>query len=241
MATTQRHHLPDTDLLNRPRVIAHRGASSYAPENTLEAFHVAADLGADGVELDVHETADGRFVVHHDPDLPTGLISDLRYDEIRGRPAKRGGDVPGLDDVLALAARRRPGWAVCVEVKGMRSWPRLCAELAPWRDALHLEVQSFEIDLLRMIAADPDGYRLGVIAVDPTPDALLTDLDAVGLSLRQDRIGPGLADALHAAGRQLYAWTVNDVARSRELEVLGVDAVISDDPARIIDGFSQSP
>lgn len=234
MAKIEGTHLPDPQGRTRPRVIAHRGASAHAPENTLEAFHIAADQGVDGVELDVHETADGRFVVHHDPDPPGGLIADLPLAALRGRIAKRGGEIPALTDVLDLAARRRPGWAVCVEVKGMRSWPRLRAELAPWRDRLHLEIQSFELDLLRAVAADPDGHRLGVIALAPPDGSVLDALGAVGLSLRHDRIGAGLAAALHAADRRLYAWTVNDVGRAQELAALGVDAIISDEPDRIL-------
>ncbi len=234
MAETARHHPEDPDGLNRPRVIAHRGASSRAPENTLDAFHIAVDLAVDGVELDVHETADGRFVVHHDPDTPAGLIDELPLAALRGRPAKHGGEVPSLADVLELAARRRPGWAVCVEVKGMRTWSNLWDELAPWRDELHLEVQSFELRLLRVMAAVSGGHRLGLIAVDPPEASLLDELGAVGLSLREDRIVPGLADALHAAGRRLYAWTVNDVARARALAGMGVDAIISDVPDELL-------
>ena len=57
-----------------PRVFAHRGASQRAPENTVEAFRLAAELGADGVELDVRRSADGALVVHHDPHLPDGRL-----------------------------------------------------------------------------------------------------------------------------------------------------------------------
>src|SRR4051794_21996467 len=53
-----------------PRILAHRGASGHATENSLAAFRLAAELGADGVELDVHATRDGAILVHHDPDLP---------------------------------------------------------------------------------------------------------------------------------------------------------------------------
>jgi len=236
MAKTAGNHLQDPERLKRrPLLVAHRGASTRAPENTLEAFHTALDLDADGVELDVHETADGRFAVHHDPDLPDGPIRDLPLAAIRGRPAKYGGEVPSLGDALGLMARRRPGYVVCVEIKGMRSWERLRRELAPWRDALHLEIQSFDIAYLREMAAEPDGHLRGVIALEPGPDpvALLGESGAVGLSLLQDRITADLAAALHAAGKRLYAWTVNDPARARELAAAGVDAIITDDPETI--------
>ncbi len=237
MATTQGNYLQNPQGLTRPPlVLAHRGASSHAPENTLEAFHSAVDLGVDGVELDVHETHDGRFAVHHDPDLPCGLIADLTLDRIRGRPAKYGGVVPSLQDVLSMLTRRRPGYVVCVEVKGMRSWERLRKALAPWRDGLHLEIQSFDLDFLREIAVDADGHRLGVITQAPEsiPTSLLDELGAVGLSVRQDLITLELASTLHTAGRRLYAWTVNDPERAQELATLGVDALISDVPDSLI-------
>ncbi|MBU1675906.1 glycerophosphodiester phosphodiesterase [bacterium] len=219
-------------MTRRPLLVAHRGASARAPENTLEAFHLALDLCADGVELDVHETADGRFAVHHDPDLPAGPLRELPLARVRGRPAKYGGEVPSLADALGMMARRRPGYVVCVEVKGLRSWANLRRELSPWRDALHLEIQSFDIGYLREMAAAPDGHRLGVITQSPGPDpvALLDELGAVGLSVRHDAITAELAGVLHAAGKRLYAWTVNDAGRARELAAAGVDAVISDAP-----------
>ena len=237
MAKTEGNHLQDPQGLTKPPlVIAHRGASARAPENTLEAFHSAIDLGADGVELDVHETRDGHFVVHHDPDLPRGLIANLPLDRIRGLPAKFGGEVPALDDVLSLLARRRPGYAVCVEVKGMRSWSGLLRELAPWRDALHLEIQSFDHDYLRAMAACADGHRLGVITQAPetVPVSLLDELGVVGLSVQENQITAELAGALHTAGRRLYAWTVNDIKRARTLAAMGVDALISDVPDALI-------
>ncbi len=237
MATTEGNHLQDPQgVTRRPLIVAHRGASLRAPENTLEAYHLALDLDVDGIELDVHETADGRFAVHHDPDLPGGLIRELPLEKLRGRTAKHGGVVPSLADALALMARRKPGLAVCVEVKGLRSWERLRREMAPWRDTLHLEIQSFDVGYLREMAAAPDGHRLGVITQSPGPDpvVLLDELGAVGLSVRQDRIEAGLADVMHAAGKRLYAWTVNDVGRARELGALGVDAVITDDPETLM-------
>ena len=85
----------------RPLVLAHRGASAARPENTLDAFRHARELGADGVELDVRATRDGAFVVHHDAHLPDGRV--LR------RP--RAGRAPRVGADARRGARRvrRPG------------------------------------------------------------------------------------------------------------------------------------
>ena len=75
-------------LIEKTLILAHRGASAYAPENTLEAFSLAADMGADGVELDVHLTADGQPVVHHDDKInrtsnAQGTVREYTLAELR--------------------------------------------------------------------------------------------------------------------------------------------------------------
>lgn len=208
----------------RPLILAHRGASAERPENTLPAFVRALELGADGVELDVHETDDG-LVVHHDPDAPAGLAA--------GRPAKRGGTIPSLDAVLAELAGIRPGTTVFVEVKSLRDWSVLARCLAPYRDRLDLEVQSFDPDVLR---GAPAGWPLGLIADAPPADpiAALARLGARTLSLRHTAADAALAERLHLRGYRLSVWTVNAPDRALHLADLPVDALITDDPARIV-------
>src|SRR3954466_8935464 len=92
------------------RVIAHRGASAAAPENTVEAFHLAKELGADWVELDARRTADGAVVVHHDAHLADGrAIVDLRRS-----------DLPAHVCDLADALDACDGMSVNIEIK---NWP----------------------------------------------------------------------------------------------------------------------
>jgi glycerophosphoryl diester phosphodiesterase len=64
-------------------VLAHRGANRFAPDNTLAAFERAVELGADGVELDIHRTADGALVVRHDAATPFGLLAEMTAAEVR--------------------------------------------------------------------------------------------------------------------------------------------------------------
>jgi glycerophosphoryl diester phosphodiesterase len=101
-----------------PLVIAHRGSSRKAPENTLAAFSRAIDDGADGIELDVRRTADGAIVVFHDSRLNRttggeGKIERCTLDELKGlsagswfHPIFRGEPIPTLDDALELMRRR---------------------------------------------------------------------------------------------------------------------------------------
>ena len=72
-------------------VLAHRGANRFAPDNTLAAFARAVELGADGVELDIHRTRDGALVVRHDAATPAGVLAEMTLAEVRAAPP-RGAD-----------------------------------------------------------------------------------------------------------------------------------------------------
>src|SRR5215510_9615942 len=100
----------------RPTILAHRGASGHRCENSLEAFREARDLGADGVELDVHATKNGALVVHHDPDLPgLGSIADLDWEQVRHYRLPNEEPVPDLAAALAVLA----GMEVWIELKSL--------------------------------------------------------------------------------------------------------------------------
>jgi len=102
-------------VTNRPLVFAHRGAKRVAPENTLPAFEAAIRLGADGVELDVQYSSDGKLVVFHDLDLDKtsngkGRLTSRTFDDLRKLdagsyfgPQFHGTRIPTLDEVLDLA------------------------------------------------------------------------------------------------------------------------------------------
>ena len=92
-----------------PLIWGHRGASGYAPENTLPAFKMAADMGADGVELDIQMTKDGEIVVCHDETIDRtssgkGWLKDFTFDELRrldfsnGNSAYEGVKIPTMED-----------------------------------------------------------------------------------------------------------------------------------------------
>lgn len=117
----------------RPQIFAHRGARRVAPENTLPAFAAALAMGADGIELDVHRTVDGRLVVMHDfsVDKTTdgqGMIAQMTYAEIARldagshfAPAFAGTSVPTLAQVLELVGNR---CRINIEIKSMDPYGR---------------------------------------------------------------------------------------------------------------------
>jgi glycerophosphoryl diester phosphodiesterase len=217
-------------------VLAHRGGSGPWRENTLEAFAGALDLGADGVELDVRRSSDGRLVVHHDAEIPgVGIIHDLPAGELPPW-------VPGLDEALEVCA----GASVNVEVKNSPveagSDPpetvaaEVVATLASARDRgpgpAHVIVSSFwPANLAAVRDADP-GLATGLLvhpSFDPR-DALeqAVDLGCVALNPFHAQVTPALVDLVHGRGMAVVVWTVNEASDGVAMALAGVDVVISD-------------
>jgi glycerophosphoryl diester phosphodiesterase len=212
-------------------VFAHRGCTDGFVENTIDAFVQARRLGADGVELDVHLTADGALAVHHDPEIDgLGPLSSLGVPDL---PAH----VPLLPDVLAACE----GLVVNVEVKGDPRGSRDHRELvaaeaareiaeAGWTD--RVIVSSFQVPVLHAVQRADDRLALGELW------PFLSDVDA-GL-LRATEAGwtavhpfvtevtADLVQRAHAVGLAINVWTVNAAHDLSALVALGVDAVITD-------------
>ena len=233
---------------NVTRIVAHRGSSWVAPQNTLAAFEAAARAGADAIELDVQLTSDGHVVVIHDETLDattsgTGWVQDTTLADVRAldagawfAPAYAGQRVPVLSDVIELLARH-PSVDLLCEVKGEWTRDEASRVTGPLREAGladRVVVQSFwpgTVDALR--AADP-GMRRGLLLADLGPDVLdvCASLDVVmanphGLLLQQD---PGLVERLHGAGLRVAVWTLDEPAQWAAAVALGVDEIITDRP-----------
>jgi glycerophosphoryl diester phosphodiesterase len=217
----------------RVLVLAHRGANRLAPENTVAAMALAVEHGADGVELDVHRSADGALVVRHDADTPAGLIGELTLAAIRAELP----DVPVLAEVLDVCR----GTLVNVEVKDPDpSAAEALVELldvrtGPPDDVL---VSSFDwatVDRVR--AAAPD-VPTGLLSFGADPNDVLAAAVARGhtavhpdvWTLSNDDVAAFVARA-HADGVRVNVWTVNEADQVTALRDMGVDAVITDDTA----------
>jgi glycerophosphoryl diester phosphodiesterase len=224
-----------------PRVLAHRGAVRMAPENTVEAFVAASALGADGVELDVHRTADGGLVVHHDADARgVGVLADRAEAEIRAlRP-----EIPTLDEALDACA----GMLVNVEVKnlpGDADYDPTDGAAAAVVDLLRRRdrrddvlVSSFNLesaDRVRQLDGSiPTGFLtlLGMDPVDGVEIAYAHGHGAVHPDVRA-LVGAAAATTVaraHELGVAVNVWTVNGEDEMRRLAAAGVDAIITDVP-----------
>jgi glycerophosphoryl diester phosphodiesterase len=218
----------------RPSVIAHRGASGYEYENSLAAFRRAVLLDADGVELDVHATRDGRIVVHHDLDVPgLGAIALADLTALRQVRLKNGERIPLLSEVLDLIGER-DAW---VEVKALDpAWDEtllaaLKAGPAPRRYAVH----SFDHPVIERLGRMCPELRRGLLLDRAVPDPvpLLHAVGADTLWVERKLIDENLVRRVHAAGKALIAWTVNELSELRRLAQLGVDGLCGNYPDRI--------
>lgn len=233
----------------RPYVLGHRGARRRAPENTLAAFDLAMDEGADGVELDVRLDRDGDVVVIHDDSLGrvTGKrdarrVEDVGRSDLASIDLGDGERVPRLEDVLAWAISR--GARVNVELK--KDVSRRSAFV--FKVARLIAVQPRAADWLILSSFDP---RL-VAAISrllPWVAAGWLVEEGTGIpgrSFRERLVG---ASALHPQASlvtpsgilpwqrenlPVNVWTVNDPNEARRLDALGVDSLISDVPGEIL-------
>ena len=238
-------------------VVAHRGASAEAPENTMEAFRLGVDAGADAIELDVHLTADGQLAVIHDDTLDrttdrTGRVADLTMDQIReadagatfARPADaglpwadRGLRVPTLAEVLAWLP---DGVGIVVEIKAPAAADAVVDALRthPVRESDRCAVISFHESAIDRVRALDPAIRTGYLLVpgQPIEPALTwaTEHGHVGVFPWEGDLGedplPVLATA-QAYGRQIGCYVVNDPLRMQHLAALGLWGFVTDVPA----------
>jgi glycerophosphoryl diester phosphodiesterase len=198
-----------------------------ARENTLPSFELAIDAGADGLELDVHATADGVVVVHHDERLSAGpAIASLTLGELRRHEAARGVPIPTLLELCELVRGRV---TLFVEIKGAGIERAVLDVLANYEgDAA---IHSFDHALIARIARQEPSRRLGILFEELRADVVQA-MEATGARdvwPHWSLVSTALVDEVHAAGGRVIPWTVNEPARAQALAALGVDALCGDD------------
>jgi glycerophosphoryl diester phosphodiesterase len=236
---------------SRPLLLGHRGAPRDALENTLAAFAAARDQGADGVELDVHRSADGALVVHHDAVVEGfGLLAGHTGAEIReARPS-----IPTLGEVFALCT----GMLVNVEVKNsphdadfdpQDRAADAVVELVQSRELYDsVLVSSFHLPTIdRVHTLDPRIATGYLVVVDPLPLAALEIAHDHGhgalhphLAALGEAFAPAVVTRAQELGLALNVWTVNDPGEIIRLARLGIDAIITDTPRIARDALARA-
>ncbi len=230
---------------DRPLIIGHRGASAYAPENTLAAFELAADLGADGVELDVQLSRDGRLVIIHDFDVARttngqGKVTDLTAAELQAFDIDQGQKIPTLDDLF--------------EVMGPRLLYNIEIKYIGWRDrgvetAVADRIAAYQLENHILVSSfNPLAVRRARRQLPQSvPVALIR---GGGLMKYSYWLASGEADHPHYSlvdeaymvwakkrGYQTNVWTVDDPVVAQRLAQLGVNGLITNKPDLIRKGL----
>ena len=232
----------------KTQILAHMGASAYAPDNTLEAFALAVEMKADGIELDVHLSGDGEVVVIHDSTVNrtsngTGEVKKLTLGELKafnfyGKFPEKYPDakIPALGEVYTLLCPHKD-FIINVEIKP--------------NNPLELADKCFELEKRykmkgRIVYSSFDHFQLerirtldnsAVIAplyhfnmVKPWLYAANMGADAIHPHYEQLYLLPEYVRECHARGIRVHPWTVNDEEDLRKLYAADVDAVITDKP-----------
>ena len=237
-------------------VVAHRGAPREAPENTMEAFRLGVEAGADAIELDIHLTADGQLAVIHDETLDrttdrTGPVADRTMDEIReadagatfvrthdsGFPfADRGITVPTLAEVLAWLPA---DVGLVIEIKARAAADAVVDALRdhPVRASGRLAVISFDEHAIERVRELDREIKTGYLLVPTQPVepalAWATEHGHTGVFPWEGDLGldplPLMAQA-HAYGREIGCYVVNDPERMQHLAACGLWGFVTDVP-----------
>jgi glycerophosphoryl diester phosphodiesterase len=239
---------------SHPLVVAHRGSSAYAPENTLAAFNLAAEQGADAVELDVDLTRDGQVIVLHDATIDRttngqGRVADLTLEEIRRVDAGAWKDaafkderVPLLQEVLEAVGQRL---LINIEIKGksLRNHgveAQVAALIEQHGLIDRVIISSFNPFALRRIKQIEPRLACGLLYAPDLPiflrhawlASLIPNLNA--RHPHHSQVTRAKVDQFHAQGLAVNVWTVNQAGLALEMEQAGVDGIIGDDPVLIL-------
>jgi len=246
-------------MKHRPKIIAHRGASGYAPEITLEAYRQVIPMGCDGVELDVQMLCDGTLIAFHDPDVGrttdgAGPLLNYTLDSIkkldagswfnRAFPEKArleyaGLRVPTLEEILILL--KESPLEIFIEIKNPELYPpdfetRLveCAEENQiWERTLFM---SFSEASIRKIKTLRPASRTALLAFEMTPDPVQAARDAGAneLGILYKLAAPALIESARKCDIAFSVWTVDEPEDMRRMLALGVDCITSNYPDRLI-------
>lgn len=235
-------------------IFGHRGAKAYAPMNTLPAFRLAAEQGAHGIELDVQLSKDEEPVVIHDSTVDattdgSGEVSEMTLAQLQALDAGRwfdeqyaGTRIPTLAEVFDAVGQQL---YINIELKTLlpSNEPLVQAVAARIRRYAMTErvlVSSFNPLALKQFKNAAPEIPLGFLYMTLTKplQMMLSAEDYHAVHPQQELIDAGLMHKAAERRHRVNAWTVNDVARARELQALGVSILITDTPDIIIEGLA---
>lgn len=238
------------DSLPRPVVIAHRGASAHAPENTLSAFKLAIDQGADVIEFDVQLSSDKSVVVYHDHSLErttdgVGYVKDQNLDYLKSLnagkaygPAFDGEKIPTLDEVFQIVSTKS---FYNIELKNsltpFEDLPSLVLQLIKNHNLLdNVLISSFNPFALIKLGKQNPHVRKGLLLYYPLPVELSSRFSIVPYKYQTVHINfsslrTKTVKAFQGKGNLVFSYTLNHPGDIRSALAYGIDGFFTDDPA----------
>jgi len=234
--------------MSKTKIIAHRGASGYAPENTIAAFKKAIEMKADGIELDVHLTKDGRLAVVHDEKLGRtsngkGLIMDYTFEELRMldfgswySPEYENERIPALEEVMELTE----GWHGILNIE-IKAVPRLFKNgiednvisiIKNYNRESNVIVSSFNHDILARIKNKAPEIKVGILYshVLASPWKYAVDIGAYAIHPEFKTVTAETVACCHKYNIAVNCWTVNNPDDIKLMASMNVDNIITNYP-----------
>ncbi|MCK5237910.1 MAG: glycerophosphodiester phosphodiesterase [Candidatus Thorarchaeota archaeon] len=220
--------------MQKPLVIGHRGAPNKSPENTMQSFESAIHLGADMIELDVRESADGQLVIIHDYDVERvstkeGIVVEMSLQELKSLDLGDGARIPTLEQVLDTFQGRIK---VNIELKVPDIESKTLAIVSGRNMINDVIFSSFYHMILTEIKVLDNKVNTAVLYEHPLEDPVsyALELGASAINPLYTLLDPEIISKAHASNLQVYPWTVNDEEAIEDMVSIGVDGVITDFP-----------
>ncbi|KYG67543.1 phosphodiesterase [Bdellovibrio bacteriovorus] len=217
------------------KLMGHRGARDKAPENTLRSFSHLIEAGIPAVEFDIHESADGVWVVHHDDTLErttkgTGHLSSKSWAELCKIETHEGDPLPRLEQVLEIF--KNTSMELQIELKSPGNYQALAQVLRSSIDVSKITIISFNHRWLFEFKNSAPDIRTTCLlfGLPMNPVEIVKSAKAQGLSLSVNWIDTELVQACHQAGFTVTAWNANDPETYQEMKALGIDYLGTDKP-----------
>ena len=234
--------------MTRPFLWAHRGVSAMAPENTMAAFSLAIDCGADGIELDIHLTGDGVPVVMHDSTVDrttdgTGDVANLSLPQIEVldagawfHKAFAGETVPLLEHVLKVFGGQL---SLNLEIKDFGAGQEVLALLKQFTNA-DVVVSSFDVEVLEQLRAKDTSLHMAVLFAEGNWRRfvdLASELSARSFHPAATAVTRPMLASCVRANLPVHVWTVDSPVQARSLYRAGVSGIFTNDPAMLDSAF----
>lgn len=219
------------------KIVGHRGAGNYAPENTLKSFQTAINIGCDRTELDVRMTKDNEVVVIHDKEINgMGFVKDITLAELKKVSLNDGEKIPTLQEVINVCKNKTD---LQIELKAEGTPAAVNQLILQNKLENQVVITSFESHLLKEIKNLNPNLKVGLLI--HTDEVLKNSWELINgipldfLALFHEIVTKELIDKTHALGKMAHAYAVNDKTVGDKLISMGIDSIGTDYPKLFIE------